>query len=249
MNDAEKTKLEEALMGCVERAGEQIVEDQIAEAELRRTWQDRMFKKYPEIFQDRKKPMSMTAMCWGLECGFGWEKLLDRLCANLTAIRKASGIKLVASQVKEKYGTLRFYLTNEDWCPGRPPAACTGRFSRVRTVIKLFRHSLAWKIYDWKNRILWKYYDIHKKLFPKRAEARRIRNDIWNDIIDACIHDAERRSAYTCEECGADGKLNQGGWCMVRCVKHWEGPGTYEDPDKVEEEEEHELAKTDNVAV
>ena len=36
--------------------------------------------KYPEIFRDRHKPMTETAMCWGFACGDGWYPLIDTLC-------------------------------------------------------------------------------------------------------------------------------------------------------------------------
>lgn len=40
------------------------------------------------------------------ECGDGWFKLIDELCAKLVEL----GPHAVASQVKEKFGTLRFYI-------------------------------------------------------------------------------------------------------------------------------------------
>ncbi len=83
-----------------------------------------IFARYPEIFRDRTKPMTQTCMCWGLECGNGWEKIIDALCA---AIQKPYSAlcsttedgsdefwsyefpQVVADQVKEKFGGLRFY--------------------------------------------------------------------------------------------------------------------------------------------
>ena len=51
-------------------------------------------------------------MCWGFSCGDGWYLLIDRLCSSLqwdTDTNKYP--QVVATQVKEKYGTLRFYYT------------------------------------------------------------------------------------------------------------------------------------------
>lgn len=202
----------------------------IEETNKHAEFEDRLFKKYPEIFQDRTKPMTQTCMCWGIETGVGWEKLLDELCAELTLIRKVSGIKLVASQVKEKYSTLRFYLTNEDHCPGRLPE-CASRRMRLR-------HALAWEIYKLKSTIGQKWYELKSWLCPGLVAVQRARNDVWNDIIDACVDDAERKSAQTCEVCGEYGKMNNGNWLMVRCAKHWEGPGTYDEPGDLENEDE-----------
>jgi len=69
----------------------------------------KLFDTYPEIFHDRKLPMSQTCMCWGIECGDGWFDLLDNLCKKVTVISKHTGIIMKAQQVKEKFGTLRFY--------------------------------------------------------------------------------------------------------------------------------------------
>jgi hypothetical protein len=91
-------------------------------------------EKYPKIFVNRHADMSTTAMCWGLEVGDGWYNLIDTLCEALTYTYTTSikvdeedgkhfGIKpyadsyyftveppqVIADQVKEKFGGLRFY--------------------------------------------------------------------------------------------------------------------------------------------
>lgn len=82
--------------------------------------QSRLFAKYPKIFRDRTLPMTQTCMCWGLECGDGWYAILDHLCYALTwtystgltvdeAYVPVEPPQVIADQVKEKYGTLRFY--------------------------------------------------------------------------------------------------------------------------------------------
>lgn len=100
--------------------------------------QQKIFDKYPKIFGDRTKPMTETCMCWGLEVGDGWYDLIDTLCEALTytyttsvQVDKEDGKRLgiepysdsyyfsveppqvIATQVKEKYGTLRFYYREE----------------------------------------------------------------------------------------------------------------------------------------
>ena len=80
-------------------------------SEMKQELQERLFKKYPNIFQDKDKPMQQTCMCWGIECGDGWYNIIDNLCSNLSET-------VVASQVKEKFGGLRFYIwngTDEDY--------------------------------------------------------------------------------------------------------------------------------------
>jgi hypothetical protein len=68
-------------------------------------------ERYPKIFADRHKPKNKTAMCWGFMCGDGWFDLIDSLCAKLQALSDQEGsIQIVATQVKEKFGCLSFYV-------------------------------------------------------------------------------------------------------------------------------------------
>jgi hypothetical protein len=78
--------------------------------------QEKLYKKYPKIFVQKDKPMTETCMCWGLECGDGWYDLLDTLCGLIQwDIDNNGHPQIEATQVKEKFGTLRFYTngTNE----------------------------------------------------------------------------------------------------------------------------------------
>ena len=69
-----------------------------------------LIEKYPKIFAQAKLPMTQTCMCWGICTGDGWYDLLDRLCRHLQFMTDKNGYPQVeAAQVKEKYGTLRFY--------------------------------------------------------------------------------------------------------------------------------------------
>ena len=45
---------------------------------------------------------------WGFECGDGWYDLIDALCLNLQNATKNGAPQVVARQVKEKLGGLRF---------------------------------------------------------------------------------------------------------------------------------------------
>ena len=68
-----------------------------------------MCQKFPELFQDRNKPMSETCMCWGFDTGEGWNQILYDLCEKLDFIRSQTGIITVFDQIKEKFGGGRFY--------------------------------------------------------------------------------------------------------------------------------------------
>lgn len=81
-----------------------------------------LVEKYPLIFKNRHGDMKETLMCWGFECGDGWYQILDSLCGQIQHYtdwnnsNRAKGHKqykevpqVVAMQVKEKFGGLRFY--------------------------------------------------------------------------------------------------------------------------------------------
>jgi hypothetical protein len=92
------------------------------------------------------------------ECGDGWADLLVELCqkiqSRLNILDKDFAKDIVALQVKEKYGTLRFYLS---------------------------------------------YYD---------------------ELIELCVEDAEKKSAHTCEQCGKPGTLRGQVWLYTACDEH-----------------------------
>jgi len=77
--------------------------------------QKKLFEKYPKIFRQKDLPMQETAMCWGIDCGDGWYKIIDLLCKLLQwDIDHNKHPQIEATQVKEKYGGLRFYTNGEN---------------------------------------------------------------------------------------------------------------------------------------
>lgn len=103
----------------------------------------KLCEEFPSIFRNRDGDMRKTCMCWGFECGDGWYNIIRGLCLSLTYNYETSkDLKLdgrvkpenmkyddpdfdsyfwrhtgaglvIADQVKEKYGTLRFYYRME----------------------------------------------------------------------------------------------------------------------------------------
>lgn len=76
---------------------------------------DGFMERFPTLFQNKDKSVRETCMCWGIECPIGWFHILEQLCTILEfhnmEFVKNYGIAIVADQVKEKFGTLRFYYT------------------------------------------------------------------------------------------------------------------------------------------
>lgn len=72
---------------------------------------------FPNLFGDRNASMRVTAMCWGFP-GNGWEKIIREAAEKLEPLIVAYKKEFPgddaprASQIKEKFGTLRFYLSH-----------------------------------------------------------------------------------------------------------------------------------------
>lgn len=78
---------------------------------------DKLVVDFPKIFRDRHAPMTETAMCWGFP-GDGWYSLIYDLCkciqSRIDMNPHLNFSQPVAVQVKEKFGTLRFYVDAAD---------------------------------------------------------------------------------------------------------------------------------------
>lgn len=75
--------------------------------------QERLFNDFPKIFIEKDLPMQQTCMCWGICTDDGWFELLYRLCEHLQWDTDQNKYpQVIAQQVKEKFGTLRFYYTS-----------------------------------------------------------------------------------------------------------------------------------------
>ena len=85
---------------------------------MRQELDEKLCKDYPKIFANRFGDMKTTAMCWGFDCSDGWYPLINLLCReiqwHIDHNAKIETTQFVASQVKEKFGTLRFYGNGGD---------------------------------------------------------------------------------------------------------------------------------------
>jgi hypothetical protein len=76
--------------------------------------EQKLVKAFPKLYRDYGGDMAKTCMAWGFECGDGWFDLIWKLSGHL----KWSSPTARALQVKEKFGALRFYVTDlkDDHC-------------------------------------------------------------------------------------------------------------------------------------
>ncbi|MBX9952502.1 MAG: hypothetical protein K2Y39_25235 [Candidatus Obscuribacterales bacterium] len=79
---------------------------------MRQELDDALVRDFPNLYADRKS--TKVPFCWGFECGDGWEPLIRKLSEEIEAIIVAmpqkERKKFRVKQVKEKFGTLRFYM-------------------------------------------------------------------------------------------------------------------------------------------
>jgi hypothetical protein len=87
---------------------------------MREELDKQLCEDYPKIFANRHKSMTETAMCWGFDHGDGWYDILDTACSLIQQHidwknrNEEKVSQVVADQVKEKFGTLRFYVSGGD---------------------------------------------------------------------------------------------------------------------------------------
>jgi len=76
-----------------------------------------LYKEFVLLYAGHKKPAQESAMFWGFECDDGWYPLLRNLSRELEGYARLNpGFHLEATQVKSKFGELRFYLAENSAC-------------------------------------------------------------------------------------------------------------------------------------
>lgn len=80
---------------------------------MNKDWQIKLQEDFPFMRQDNVEENSYN--CWGFECSGGWAQLLRECCEAIAARYAEDGIGLedidfIPVQIKEKFGSLRFYF-------------------------------------------------------------------------------------------------------------------------------------------
>lgn len=155
---------------------------------------DEFMGRFPILFQDRKKSMQETCMCWGIECPIGWYHILEQLCTYLEfhnqQFSREYGIAVVADQVKEKFGTLRFYFSIA--------------FVDKETGLKVGPEGLD-----------------EDDVNINETAALYVARDYLDMLADEAIGEAEKMTEDTCADCGVpltkDNKVETEGWITFLC--------------------------------
>lgn len=123
-----------------------------------------------------------------VSCGDGWRELV------LDAVNKINklGVKWEIAQIKEKFGTLRFYANisgiSDDWLA----KIADPNYRLTEDDQKLIRYALN---------------------VDNPTEAKQI-----NDQFAQIIAEAEELSCSTCEGCGKPGERRGGNWIQTLCT-------------------------------
>jgi hypothetical protein len=153
--------------------------------------QNKLYEKYPKIFEQKDLPMTQTAMCWGISCGDGWYNIIDNLCNEIQQLvdrphENIARYKIIVSQELEK-GEGADMLWIE-----------TCRESIKREESKVMDQVVATQV-------------------KEKFGSLRFYVNGGNDTTDSLISFAESMSFCTCESCGRPGQPSDGGWIYVRC--------------------------------
>jgi len=75
-----------------------------------------LVNKYPKILKDFRGDPKTTCMAWGIDVEDGWYELLDECMEKLQYFcdlcsKDSEEVQVVADQIKEKFGGLRFYVS------------------------------------------------------------------------------------------------------------------------------------------
>lgn len=169
----------------------------------------RLCEKYPKIFVNRHGDMRTTAMCWGFECGAGWYTLLDRACA---LIQGHIDQRVKSRKNAQEYNHMRRRLLAGDEEPWL-------EYSKIWS--EPHRTGIRDSILSGKpNKVPPLVPQVVAVQVKEKFGTLRFYVDGGDDYTDGVIAMAEALSGRTCEECGAPGTTNSGGWLSTRCSLH-----------------------------
>lgn len=168
-----------------------------------------MCTTYSFAFGHRGKPMSQTCMCWGFCIGKGWYYLLDRLCYKLSIMQKHTGYGVIFDQIKEKYGTARFYYHIAPY-PGHKTISIK-KYGRIGLIL-----TNTW------NYCSEKIYTFFKKIRDKIRFKNQLTCDTFVDLMDDMVSKYEDKTNHTCAVTGLYtyyGKFSIGCWVHDECIE------------------------------
>lgn len=168
----------------------------------------KLYKDFPLLYSDKNKPLSMSLMGFGFECGDGWFQIIYDLSKCLT--------EMIAHQPKFEIRS-DFRWNPKHWTWFKP----WNSGWRHYLPIKWFLFPECWSFYIGPLLI-----DI---AFPRKSfrvvqvkekyGTLRFYMTYETEEMSEAIEEAEQKSAKTCEACGSVGTMNDGPWFYVACAE------------------------------
>lgn len=176
--------------------------------------ENKLIKKYPDLFRDVNKSPMESCMCWGTEFGDGWFDIMDNLCGYLTDLRKSRYFSL---RLKEEINGSEYYNL---YCP---------EIVFLQTKEKYGTLCIYWNFKEAENSEELRSRLVKPELLDEYTEK-------YYNIVQGAINFCEYLSSRTCEVTGRPGKLYTKGWCVTLCKEEAIKRFGF-DPDEVEDEE------------
>lgn len=168
-------------------------------------------EKYPKIFKNRNGDPMETLMCWGFECGDGWYQILDSLCSNISHHVKwkretrARDLLRYRAAKKGRDALIKWMSSNREI----PPSDWI--IQRCDEIIANGIENLV---------ITPKVNNVVAVQIKEKFGGLRFYYEGGDDQVSGMVRMAESWAAVTCEECGAPGKQQPGGWIKTLCDAH-----------------------------
>ena len=215
--------------------------EEIAEHNKAAYMYDEMMKEFPLLYRQRKLPMTETCMCWGIDCGEGWYQPIHELSQNLEAINvtvgKKFGFRIEAEQVKQKYGTLRFYWAIRPVAPWWRNAISYPFRWLSKNAYSLDAKGAELVVGRFLYNMFFKIAQFLQWAGPKRKQRDIIIQSV-DHLVSALVSKCDGECFNVCEDCGREiGRTYSPryatlGWVSYlcdKCAEKTEGYYTVED--------------------
>lgn len=82
---------------------------------MKQALQEKLFADFPKLFAQKDEDMSVTCMCWGIECPDEWYAAINSACETIQEYIDQYNIEQIEfTQIKEKFGKLCIYYNGKD---------------------------------------------------------------------------------------------------------------------------------------
>jgi hypothetical protein len=189
--------------------------------------QDKLYSDFHDLFQEKDLDMTQTCMCWGIECGDGWEPIIRSMCVMIVSRNRHT------ARLKGPFtGAFDLYTRLTD--KAKPILRLLEKiFQRPKyswqfPAIMLYEIFPGWGVrftqIKEKFGTLRVYYDVYNKYteedlqrFDKKSVE--IAEEHYIGFLDGVISYTEYLSSKTCENDSNPGSLSRHGWWRTLCTK------------------------------